>query len=95
MRSLLAISLAICYLVEGRDVDPSMPWHAECVVRMMFRSIVSGRPALGERKTRGEVRRIEVSNGNRPTATMKRHLLVQVVVTGSDPGIRPSARQWH
>ena len=61
LESLLAISCRRIVAFEGGEVGQSMHWHRmrhEDDVSIM----VSGSPDFGERRTRGEVRRVEVSN---------------------------------
>ena len=83
-RSLLAISCwRNCFLVEGRNVDPSIHWHTEYGMRMMFRSW-----SLAVQIWMREVRRVEVSN-RQQTNCSGHAVLVQGLGRARDSGTAP------
>ena len=66
--------LATCFLVEGRDVDPSMHWHTECAMRMMFPPWSLAVQILVRERLEGRCEELRLQTGNRPTtmANMKK-----------------------
>ena len=59
--------LANCVLVEGRDVDTSMHWHTECVMRMMFRSWSLACQIGVRERLEARCEELKFQTGNRPT----------------------------